>query len=191
MTCICARLFIPDLTSSRKFVTSTSAIMSLQSTHLEPHQSESIHLFKVIHSSTVPELSQEYLKTWGEHNLTHDVIYPPALSYKTCTQCGVLLVAGLNVTIRIRYESKRRLQFRCHNCRHANNDETIVKEDSTMTSVTSKIKVEGDANKITKPTATSKAKQRAKRRKGGLGALLEQKKHETQLNGLNLMEFMK
>lgn len=162
-----------------------------QTSDLESYQSESIHLFGVVHAATASELSQQYLRIWAEHNSTNNVIYPLSLNLKTCDQCGVLLVPGLNVTIRIRFKKKRTLQVRCRNCRHMIIDESVCQRNLTMESVTLSAGNKGGVSNITTSTTTSKAKQRAKRRKGGLGALLEQKKQETQQHGLDLMEFMK
>lgn len=154
---------------------------------LEPHQKESLHYYGVAHASPVPEFGQEYSRVLEEHNLTEHVVYPPALDNKFCRQCGVMVIPGLNATIRLRYKKKRYLSIRCLQCRHVTNDFSLLQEKPKETMIAPEVSGE-------KLTATAKAKQRAKKRKnGGLSAMLEQKKAQSQktTGGLNLMEFMK
>lgn len=113
-------------------------------TSLDANQLRSRHLYNLIHSTSISTpLNKLYSLQFDKLNSTYGITTKAAtpasslvLNHKICHACGVLLVPGVNVSIRIKYRnnkskkrenksksandsdslSSRRLRFRCLSC---------------------------------------------------------------------------
>lgn len=170
------------------------------------------HLYDVTHSvPLVPEVgalyTQKLMKTVGHQGLT----LPPIIAEgQFCEHCGCVLIAGVNMSMRIVYSKRgkksdkksdkgeftpreRKLRISCYTC-----NKTMI---MTLLQPVEKEKQKQEKDADKRPFVaewnpkTSGAKERAKRRKqNNLSSLLKNKKQEEQAKKgslLSLGDFMK
>lgn len=149
-------------------------------------QTELVHLYELLHTVPIPELTQGYSLQLEEYTHTNDVALPSLLAHQVCPECGVLFIPGISATIRIRYKRRRYLEIKCRLCKHKVRDYLLVQHRPL---------IREEEPQAAKPKTTNKAKLRAqKRRENLLGAMLAKKEKEKKplgIGGLDLMEFMK
>ncbi|KAI5967932.1 hypothetical protein CANMA_002700 [Candida margitis] len=78
---------------------------------LDANQLRSRHLYNLIHSTSTPStspLNKLYSLQFDKVNNINGITPPPLVDHKICHECGLLLIPGLNVSIRIKYTNNNK-----------------------------------------------------------------------------------
>ncbi|KAG7925148.1 hypothetical protein KL925_004625 [Ogataea polymorpha] len=143
---------------------------------------KAVYQYNLVHAAKDGRLRRQLRRRFLATCHRHSLMLPEAVGedgYIFCHRCEDVLVSGINLQIRVRYESKggvrkRLLCYKCLGCRHEMTKDVLVQGKEAGKSV-----------------EKSNAKERArKRKKNNLSELLKNKQPK-QAKTLDLMDFMK
>lgn len=74
---------------------------------LNSSQISTLHLYDLAHSTRVSALTKLYTELFTCNIDSKQLNLPVTLDYKICTKCGILLIPGINMKLRVRYHRSK------------------------------------------------------------------------------------
>lgn len=81
---------------------------NLPMTELKPTEVTTLHLYDLAHSIPPSPLTQLYTSFFSNNIAEKSLNLPTSLDYKICTNCGMLLLPGLTMKLRVKYPKKNK-----------------------------------------------------------------------------------